>query len=63
MNAKNDNEISKETAETLKLQFDLFQRYKVISDMINTFRKNKEIFNLTLKKKKAKNKFIYKKHT
>ena len=68
MNAKNDNEISKETAETLKLQFDLFQRYKVISDMINTFRKNKEIFKIleigaggeeTLKKFLPRDNFIF----
>ena len=68
MKTKDDNEISKETAETLKLQFDLFQRYKVISDMINTFRKNKEIFKIlevgaggegTLKKFLPRDNFIF----
>jgi hypothetical protein len=46
MKAKDDNEMTKETADTLKLPFDKFQRYKVVADIINKFRKNKEIFEI-----------------
>jgi hypothetical protein len=46
MKAKDDNEMTKETADTLQLTFDKFQRYKVVADIINKFRKNKEIFKI-----------------
>ena len=46
MEAKDDKLISKETAKILTLPFDEFQRYKVVADIINKFRKNKEIFKI-----------------
>jgi peptidoglycan hydrolase CwlO-like protein len=68
MGAKDDKEMTKETAETLKLLFDKFQRYKVVADIINKFRKNKEIFKIlevgaggeeTLKKFLPQDNFIF----
>ena len=46
MEAKDEKVIPKETADTLQLTFDKFQRYKVVADIINKFRKNKEIFKI-----------------
>lgn len=46
METKDDKRKSKETVEILRLPFDEFQRYKVVADIINKFRKNKEIFKI-----------------
>lgn len=46
MEAKDEKVMSKETVETLRHPFDKFQRYKVVADIINKFRKNKEIFKI-----------------
>jgi hypothetical protein len=46
MGAKDEKVIPKETADTLQLTFDKFQRYKVVADIINTFRKDNELFTI-----------------
>jgi GT2 family glycosyltransferase/glycosyltransferase involved in cell wall biosynthesis len=68
MEAKDEKVITEETAETLRLPFDKFQRYKVVADIINKFRKKKETFKIlevgaggeeTLKKFLPQDNFIF----